>query len=299
MNRYPQQVRIVEVGPRDGLQNEPGEIDVATKIEFINRLSQTGLQAIEVTSFVSPGRVPQLADAEQVWRGIQRQEGVEYPVLVPNMKGLERALAVGVQQIAVFGAVSETFSQRNIHCSISESLQHYYQLITQAKAEGITVRAYISCVLGCPYEGAMDSAKVAELARHFIDAGCYEVSLGDTIGCGTPLQARKMLERVAQQVPMQQLAVHFHDTRGQALANILSCLESGVTVIDASVSGLGGCPFAKGASGNVATEDLVYMLHGMEIETGIDLAKLVAAGNLISSALDRSNDSGVSRAGEC
>ena len=299
MTGYPQRVRIVEVGPRDGLQNEPGEIDVATKIEFINRLSRTGLTTIEVTSLVSPGSVPQLADAEQVWAGIERRPGVEYPVLVPNMKGLERALAVGVQQIAVFGSVSETFSQRNIHCSIAESLQHYWQVIALAKERGLRVRAYISCVLGCPYEGAMDAGRVAELARNFIDAGCYEVSLGDTIGCGTPLQARALLQTVAQKVPVSQLALHFHDTRGQALANVLACLETGVAVIDASVSGLGGCPHAPGASGNLATEDLVYMLQGMGIETGVDLDKLIATGNYISAALSRESGSGVGRAGVC
>jgi hydroxymethylglutaryl-CoA lyase len=299
MAGYPQQVHIVEVGPRDGLQNEPGEIDVSTKIEFINRLSRTGLRSIEVTSFVSPGSVPQLADAERVWQGIERRQGVEYPVLVPNMKGLERALEVGVGQVAVFGSVSETFSRHNIHCSITESLQHYWQVISLARERGLRVRAYISCVLGCPYEGAMDPGRVAELARHFVDAGCYEVSLGDTIGCGTPLQAREMLQTVAQRVPLQQLALHFHDTRGQALANILACLETGVAVIDASVAGLGGCPHAPGASGNLATEDLVYMLHGMGIETGVDLEKLIATGNFISAALSRESGSGVGRAGRC
>ncbi len=296
MASYPERVRVVEVGPRDGLQSESAQVDVATKIEFINRLSRTKLQTIEVTSFVSPGSVPQLADAEQVWSGITRRAGVEYPVLVPNMRGLERALAMGVEQIAVFGSVSESFCQHNIHCSIAESLQHYAPVMQRAQAEGLQVRAYISCVLGCPYEGAMDVGRVADLASYFVDAGCYEVSLGDTIGCGTPLSARAMLEAVARQTPMQQLALHFHDTRGQALANVLACLECGVAVVDAAVAGLGGCPYAEGASGNLATEDLVYMLHGMGIETGIDLEQLIAAGNYISAALSRDSGSGVARA---
>ncbi len=297
MAEYPEQVRVIEVGPRDGLQSEPATVDTATKIEFINRLSQTGLRVIEATSFVSPEWLPQLADAEAVWSGIQRRETVDYPVLVPNRKGLERALAVGAKKIAIFTAASETFCQNNINCSIAESLLRYEPLIHRAKAEGVDVRAYLSCVLGCPYEGVVEVGRVVELAEHFTRAGCYEISLGDTIGCGTPLQARHLVASVAEAVPLHQLAIHFHDTRGQALANILACLELGVAVVDAAVAGLGGCPYAKGAAGNVATEDLVYMLHGMGIETGIDLEKLIDAGWFISDTLGRENRSRVGATG--
>lgn len=295
MATYPQQVRVVEVGPRDGLQSEPLTVDTDSKIELINRLSETGLRVIEATSFVSPQWIPQLADAEAVCLGIQYYEGVDYPVLVPNQQGLQRALAVGVKQIAIFTAASETFCQNNMHCSIAESLARYEPVIHRAKAEGIQMRAYLSCVLGCPYEGEVDVRRVAELAQHFVQAGCYEISLGDTIGCGTPLQARHMVAVVAQAVPMHQLAIHFHDTRGQALANILACLKLGVAVVDAAVAGLGGCPYATGAAGNVATEDLVTMLHGMGIETGIDLEKLIDVGRFISDTLSRENRSRVGR----
>lgn len=297
MANYPQQVRVVEVGPRDGLQSEPVTLATASKIKLINRLSATGLRMIEATSFVSPSWVPQLFDAEAVWKGIEHLPGVAYPVLVPNRQGLERALAAGVQQIAIFTAASETFCHRNMNCSIAESLDRYAPVIESARTSGIPVRAYISCVLGCPYEGAVKLQRVVELARFFAAAGCYEVSLGDTLGCGTPLQAQRMVAAVAEAVPLQQLALHFHDTRGQALANILACLELGVSVVDAAVAGLGGCPYADGAAGNVATEDLVYMLHGMDIETGVDLGKLVNTGHFITQVLHRENRSRVGLAG--
>ncbi|MCU7842888.1 MAG: hydroxymethylglutaryl-CoA lyase [Candidatus Thiodiazotropha sp. (ex Monitilora ramsayi)] len=295
--KYPEQVKVVEVGPRDGLQSEPAAVDTVIKIELINRLSTTGLAVVEAASFVSPAWIPQLADAEQVWAGIERRDNMAYPVLVPNMQGLERALAIGVKQIAVFTAASETFCRKNINCSIDESLTRYAPVIRQAREAGIAVRAYISCVLGCPYEGDVDVNRVVDLSRHFTEAGCYEISLGDTIGTGTALQAREMVANVAEGVPVSQLALHFHDTRGQALANILACLELGVSVVDAAVAGLGGCPYAKGASGNVATEDLVYMLHGMGIRTGVDLEKLIDTGRFITKALARENRSKVGLAG--
>lgn len=297
MLKYPEQVKVVEVGPRDGLQSEPAAVDTVIKIELINRLSTTGLAVVEAASFVSPAWIPQLADAEQVWAGIERRDNMAYPVLVPNMQGLERALAIGVKQIAVFTAASETFCRKNINCSIDESLTRYAPVIRQAREAGIAVRAYISCVLGCPYEGDVDVNRVVDLSRHFTEAGCYEISLGDTIGTGTALQAREMVANVAEGVPVSQLALHFHDTRGQALANILACLELGVSVVDAAVAGLGGCPYAKGASGNVATEDLVYMLHGMGIRTGVDLEKLIDTGRFITKALARENRSKVGLAG--
>ena len=297
MANYPQQVRVVEVGPRDGLQSEPVTLATSGKIEFINRLSTTGLRTIEATSFVSPSWVPQLSDAEDVWQGIEHRPGVDYPVLVPNRKGLERALASGVQQIAIFTAASETFCHKNMNCSIAASLDRYAPIIESAREAGIRVRAYLSCVLGCPYEGAVKLQRVVEMARLLTTAGCFEVSLGDTIGCGTPLQAQRLVTAVADAVPLQQLALHFHDTRGQALANILACLELGVSVVDAAVAGLGGCPYARGAAGNVATEDLVYMLHGMNIETGINLGTLIETGHFITLQLQRQNRSRVGLAG--
>lgn len=296
MSGYPRHVKLVEVGPRDGLQNEPSPIETRVKVELINRLSHTGLRTIEATSFVSPKWVPQLADAEEVLAQITRKEGVVYPVLVPNMSGLERALGVGAEEIAVFTAVSETFSQKNTNCSIAESIERFKPVITRAHAESLRVRAYISCVLGCPYEGAIDPADVAGLAQQLYGLGCYEISLGDTIGVGTPRQAAAMVASVAAFVPIEHLAVHFHDTRGQALANILACLPLGVSIIDASVSGLGGCPYANGATGNVATEDVIYMLQGMDIETGVDLCKLIETSIFISNTLGRDNQSRVTRA---
>ncbi len=296
MSGYPRHVKLVEVGPRDGLQNEPSPIETRAKIDLINRLSRTGLRTIEATSFVSPKWVPQLADAEEVFKQITRREGVVYPVLVPNMSGLERALSVGAEEIAVFTTVSETFSQKNTNCSIAESIERFKPMIVRAHAESLRVRAYISCVLGCPYEGAIDPMRVAELAQQLYERGCYEISLGDTIGVGTPRQAVAMVASVAAFVPIEHLAVHFHDTRGQALANILACLPLGVSIVDASVSGLGGCPYANGATGNVATEDVVYMLQGMDIETGVDLGKLIETSIFISNQLGRDSQSRVTRA---
>ena len=283
----PNRVRIVEVGPRDGLQNEPGVVPAAVKIEFIQRLAAAGLPAVEATSFVSPRWIPQLADADEVFRGLERRPGVAYPVLVPNFKGLERAMAAGVEEIAVFTAASETFNRKNINASIAESLDRIRALATPTLERGLRMRGYISCVLGCPYEGAVNEAQVVAVAEALFELGCYEVSLGDTIGVGTPVLARRMLWAVAGECGMERLAVHFHDTRGQALANIFACLEAGVTVVDASVAGLGGCPYAQGASGNVATEDLVYLLQGLGIETGVDLPALVAAGHFICGHLGR------------
>jgi len=295
---FPRQVKIVEVGPRDGLQNEAARIWTATKIELIDRLSATGLKAIETTSFVSPKWIPQLADAEDVYAGITRAPGVSYPALVPNMTGMERALAAGAEEIALFSAASETFNKRNINASIAESIARFEPVMERARAEDIRVRGYISCVLGCPYEGEVPVETVAAVARDLLAMGCYEISLGDTVGMGTPLKAQRMLERVARDVPMEQLALHFHDTRGQALANLYACLELGAHTIDAAVAGLGGCPYANGATGNVATEDVVYMLHGMGIDTGIDIERLLEAGRFISAALNRAPASKVGRIGK-
>jgi hydroxymethylglutaryl-CoA lyase len=283
----PESVRVVEVGPRDGLQNEARAVPVETRVAFIEALADAGLSAIEAGSFVSPRWVPQMAGTAEVLSRLRRQPGVSYPVLVPNMQGFEAAAATGVDEIAVFGAASESFSHRNINCSIAESLERFRPVCEAALSAGMRVRGYVSCVLGCPYEGKVPVAAVAGVAAALAAMGCYEVSLGDTIGVGTPLKARAMLETVGGRVPMDRLAVHFHDTYGQALANILACLEAGVSVVDSATSGLGGCPYAAGASGNVATEDLVYMLDGMGIRTGVDLDGLLAAGCLISDALGR------------
>ncbi len=296
MKGYPQRIKIVEVAPRDGLQNEPMPIDTEAKVEFIDRLSDAGLSVIETTSFVSPKWVPQLADAGEVMARIKRKPGVSYPVLVPNMQGMERALAARVREVAVFTAATETFSEKNTNCSIDESIERFQPVVARAKKEGIRVRGYISCVLGCPYEGAVDPEQVAAVAKELYGLGCYEISLGDTIGIGTALRAQVMVTRVARAVPIEHLAVHFHDTRGQALANILACLALGVAVVDASVGGLGGCPYAKGATGNVATGDVLYMLQGMGIETGVDLDKLIEAGRFISAKLGRETQSKVARA---
>jgi hydroxymethylglutaryl-CoA lyase len=293
MTTLPRHVRIVEVGPRDGLQNEKTFLPTATKIELIDRLSETGLQTIETTSFVSPKWVPQLADAADVYTAIRRKSAVRYPVLVPNMHGYERARAVGVTEIAVFTAASEAFNRTNINASIDESIERFTPVIERAKVDGVAVRGYVSTVLGCPYQGEVPIADVVRVAKRLHDLGCYEVSLGDTIGIGTPTKARAMLAAVAEQVPMSALAVHFHDTRGQALANILACLELGVAVVDSSISGAGGCPYARGATGNVASEDVVYMLQGMNIETGIDLPKLIETGRWLSTQLNRANNSKV------
>ncbi len=289
-------IRVVEVGPRDGLQNEARAVPHTTKIELIDRLVATGLGTVEVTSFVSPKWVPQLADAREVYAGIAKPEGVRLPVLVPNVEGLTRAMAVGVREIAVFTAASEAFNRRNINASIAESLERIAPVVASARRDGLSVRGYVSTVLGCPYQGEVPVAEVARVARALHELGCYEISLGDTIGVGTPTRAVAMLRAVADHVPMNALAVHFHDTYGQALANILACLEAGVRVIDASVAGLGGCPYAAGASGNVASEDLVYMLHGMGLRTGVDLDKLVAVGAWISQTLERESQSKAGRA---
>ena len=291
----PKAVRIVEVGPRDGLQNESAVVPLAAKVALIEALVAAGLKTVESGSFVSPKWVPQMADTAEVMAAINRHAGVRYPVLVPNLKGLEGALAAGVDEIAVFGAASESFSQKNINCSIAESLDRFRPVVAAALAKNIRVRGYISCVLGCPYEGEIQPAAVAKVAKALADMGCYEISLGDTIGTGTPLKAQAMLRAVAALVPVGKLAVHFHDTWGQALANILACLELGVAVVDSAVAGLGGCPYAKGATGNVATEDVLYLLHGLGIATGIDLQKVVLAGDYISTAIGRVN---ASRAGK-
>ena len=293
---FPHQVKIVEVGARDGLQNEPRIVATKDKIALIDLLSATGLQAIEVSSFVSQQQVPQMADAAEVFAGIQRQPGVDYSALVPNLQGLDAAMTVGVAEVAVFAAASETFSQRNIACSVAESLERFAAVIKSALAVDVKVRGYISCVAGCPYEGAVPIQRVAELAQHLADLGCYEISLGDTIGVATPGQVKSLLQRVSTQVPMKQLAVHFHDTYGQALANIFSALQEGVAVVDSSVSGLGGCPFAQGASGNVATEDVLYMLNGLGVYTGVDLDSLIGAGQFICGLLDRPTGSRVALA---
>ena len=287
-------VRVVEVGPRDGLQNEKTIIAASAKIELIDRLSGTGLRTIEATSFVSPKWIPQLADAAEVFAGIDKRPGVSYPVLVPNEQGYERARAVGATEVAIFGAASEAFSRKNINASIDESIERFIPILARARADGVKVRGYVSTVLGCPYQGDVPVADVVRIASKLHALGCYEVSLGDTIGIGTPGQARAMLREVAQAVPMSALAVHFHDTRGQALANILACLEEGVRVVDAAVSGTGGCPYAKGASGNVATEDVVYMLEGMGLATGVDLPRLVDTGLWLSALLGRTSGSKVS-----
>jgi hydroxymethylglutaryl-CoA lyase len=289
-------VRIVEVGPRDGLQNEKTLIPTADKIALIDRLSATGLRSIEATSFVSPKWVPQLADAAEVYAGIAKTPGVRYPVLVPNEQGYDRARAVGVDEIAVFTAASEAFNRKNINASIAESLQRFAPVIARAQADGVAVRGYVSTVLGCPYQGEVPVAEVVRVAKALHDAGCYEISLGDTIGVGTPGKAAAMLRAVAAEVPMTALAVHFHDTYGQALANILACLDAGVRVVDAAVSGTGGCPYAQGASGNVATEDVIYMLHGMGVETGINLDALSDTGRWLSRLLGRDSGSRVTRA---
>ncbi|ODS64938.1 MAG: hydroxymethylglutaryl-CoA lyase [Arenimonas sp. SCN 70-307] len=296
MSALPTAVRIVEVGPRDGLQNEKAIIPAAAKIELIDRLSATGLRSIEATSFVSPKWVPQLADAAEVFAGIRKAPGVSYPVLVPNLQGYERALAVGAKEVAVFSAASEAFNRKNINAGIDESIERFLPVLERAGADGVKVRGYVSTVLGCPYQGEVPLADVVRVARRLHDAGCYEVSLGDTIGIGTPGKARAMLRAVAAEVPMAALAIHFHDTRGQALANILACLEEGVSVVDSAVSGTGGCPYAPGASGNVATEDVVYMLEGMGIATGVDLPGLVDTGRWLAALLGRASGSKVTLA---
>jgi len=293
---YPESARIVEVGPRDGLQNEKQPISTTDKIELIRRLVQAGISHIEVGSFVSPKWVPQMADSLDVMQGIERSDHVRYAALTPNMRGFEQALIAKADEVAIFGAASESFSQKNINCSIEESLERFQPIMVRAKELNLPVRGYVSCILGCPYEGLinLDNAqphfqKVKQVTQTLLDMGCYEVSLGDTIGTGTPLYTEQLLKTLLKDIPANQLAVHFHDTYGQALANILVALQNGIATIDASIAGLGGCPYAQGASGNVATEDVLYMLNGMGISTDIDLDKLIRTGQDISQKLNRKN----------
>lgn len=292
----PVDVRIVEVGPRDGLQNEKGVVSLDAKVALIDALGAAGLSTIESGSFVSPKWVPQMADTAQVLAAITRREGVRYPVLVPNLKGLEAAIASGVEEVAVFAAASEAFSQKNINCSIAESLERFEPVVDAAQEAGIAVRGYVSCVLGCPYQGEVAIADVVRVATALVAMGCYEVSLGDTIGVGTPDKAKAMAAAVAEEIGLPRTALHFHDTYGQALANVLACLDLGISIYDSSVAGLGGCPYAKGASGNLATEDLVYMLDGLGVRTGVDLDAVAAAGRSITQALGRAPASRVAQA---
>ena len=292
----PPEVTIVEVGPRDGLQNEPTPVAVADKVALIEALADAGLPVVEAGAFVSPKWVPQMAGSDEVLRDVRRRPGVRYPVLVPNLKGLEAALAAGADEIAVFGAASETFSQRNINCSIAESLERFRPVAETALANGVQVRGYVSCVLGCPYEGEIAPGAVARAVRELHAMGCFEISLGDTIGVGTPRKTAAMLAAVMAELPVAALAIHAHDTYGQALANVLTALELGLRVVDSSVAGLGGCPYAKGASGNVATEDVVYMLDGMGVRTGVDLAAVIEAGRGICEVLRTTSRSRVAQA---
>ena len=294
--RLPAKIKMVEVGPRDGLQNEPETVSAAIKIELIDRLAAAGVSSIEAGSFVSPKWVPQMADTAEVMAGINRREGVRYSVLAPNIRGFEATLGANADEIAVFTAASETFSQKNVNASIADSLDRFRPVLDAARKSGIPVRGYVSSVLGCPYEGEVDPGQVTRVAGELLSMGCREISLGDTIGIGTPAQAQSLVDAVSEVVPVEKLAAHFHDTYGQALANILAVLERGVAVIDSSVAGLGGCPYAKGASGNVASEDVLYMLDGLGIETGVDLGKLAEAGRMICAHLDREPTSKVSRA---
>lgn len=292
----PEQVRIVEVGPRDGLQNEQGQVRAEDKVALVDALVAAGLKHVEVGSFVSPRWVPQMADSAAVFAAIARAPGVTYAALTPNLQGFEAAIAAGASEVAVFAAASESFSQRNINCSIAQSLQRFEPVLAAAVAHGIKVRGYVSCVLGCPYEGDIAPERVRDVGDAMLQMGCYELSLGDTLGIGTPGAARRLIDTVAQRVPRGQLAGHFHDTYGQAVANIYACLLEGVQVFDSSVAGLGGCPYAPGASGNVATEDVLYLLHGLGISTGVDLDRVVQAGQAIMLALGRQSASRVARA---
>lgn len=294
--QLPTKVRMFEVGPRDGLQNEPVTIDTDTKIHLIDILSGTGLTTIEVGSFVSAKWVPQMADTAGVLKGIKKVPGINYPVLTPNIKGFDHAVAAGAEEVAIFGAATEPFSKANINCTIDESLERFAPVCAAAGERDIRVRGYVSCVLGCPYQGSVDPGKVAEVARKIFELGCYEISLGDTIGVGTPRNVETLINTVAEQIPVEKLSVHFHDTHGQALANILMALQCGILSIDSAVSGLGGCPYAHGASGNVASEDVLYMLNGMGIETGVDMTELLKASSFISHALGHPPASKVARA---
>jgi hydroxymethylglutaryl-CoA lyase len=294
--KLPRHVRLVEVGPRDGLQNEKAILPTAVKVELIDRLTDAGLPAIEATSFVSPKWVPQMADNASVMAQIRRKPGVRYPVLTPNMRGFEAALAAACDEVAVFVAASESFSLKNINCSIAESLDRARPVVDAARGYDVRVRGYISCVLGCPYEGDVAAERVRDIATALRDMGCYEISLGDTIGTGTPGKTGLLIATVANAIPVNELAGHFHDTYGQALANVYAAMESGIATFDCSVSGLGGCPYAKGATGNVATEDVLYMLEGLDIDTGVDMTRLRRAGQFISDILGREPMSRVARA---
>ena len=292
----PSQVKIVEVGPRDGLQNEKGLVPTEIKIELIERLADAGLRVIEATSFVSPKWVPQMGDNAAVMQGISKHPAAVYPVLTPNLQGFDAAIQAGASEVAIFGAASESFSKKNINCSIAESLKRFEPILSSASALEIPVRGYVSCVVGCPYEGDIAPEQAASVAKSLFEMGCYEVSLGDTIGVGNPASIQRMLEACARAVPVGKLAGHYHDTYGMAIANIYASLQMGMATFDSSVAGLGGCPYAQGASGNVATEDVVYLMHGLGIETGIDLAKLAAIGDWISSAINRPNGAKAGRA---
>ena len=299
MMKFPKSIKIVEVGPRDGLQNETEIIDLQVKVDLINRLSEAGLKVIEAGAFVSPKWVPQMANTADVYHAIKRYEGISYPALVPNDQGMEAALVLNVREVSIFASASEGFSQKNINCSIGESIKRFETVIKTAEEHKVKVRGYVSCALGCPYDGEVAPKAVAEVANRLYDMGCYEVSLGDTIGVGTPLKVQSMLGEVLKSIPDEALAVHFHDTYGQALANIYAALEMGISVVDSSVGGLGGCPYAKGASGNVATEDVLYMLHGMDIETGVDLDKVIETSCWIFKKLGRTPTSKVTQAWGC
>ena len=292
----PKQVKLFEVGPRDGLQNQLELVSVENKIELINRLSTTGLKHIEAGSFVSPKWVPQMESSHEVLLRIEQQPGIVYSVLTPNLIGLDAALEVGVKEVAVFAAASESFSQKNINCGIDQSIERFVPLVTKALDQGIAVRAYVSCVVGCPYEGEISRDKVVDVSKQLLDLGCYEISLGDTIGVGTPVKVQKMIASVAKKVPVEQLAIHCHDTYGQAIANIVAAMQCGVTTIDSAIAGLGGCPYAKGASGNVATEDVIYLLEGLGIKSGVELASVIEVGDFISAKLGRANQSKVAQA---
>lgn len=298
--RLPQRVRLVEVGPRDGLQNEAQIVPTPVKIELIERLSEAGLTTIEVTSFVSPRWIPQMADQKEVLRGVlgspRRRAGVSYPVLTPNLKGFDAAVEAGAQEVAIFAAASETFSQKNINCSIAESLKRFASVVDAASALDLRVRAYVSCAVACPYEGPVEPQQAAWVAKWLHDMGCYEVSLGDTIGAGTPASVQRMIDACASVVPIHQLAGHYHDTYGMAIANVYASLELGMGVFDSSVGGLGGCPYALGATGNVATEDIVFLLNGLGIESGVDMDKLLTAADYIAGELGREPSSKVARA---
>ncbi len=293
---HPTKVNIIEVGPRDGLQNEAQVVPTAIKIELIDRLAEAGLRVIEATAFVSPKWVPQMGDNAAVMQGIKRHPAAVYPVLTPNLHGFDAALQAGATEVAIFGAASESFSQKNINCSIVESLKRFEPILSAASALEIPVRGYVSCVVGCPYEGDIAPAQAAGVAKSLFDMGCYEVSLGDTIGVGNPASIQRLIEACARVVPIEKLAGHYHDTYGMAIANIYASLQMGMAIFDSSVAGLGGCPYARGASGNVATEDVVYLMHGLGIETGVDLAKLAAIGNWISSTINRPNGAKAGRA---